>query len=151
MIIKRFNLLSCDKQNLIDFNKNEFLAWPPSDFHAFKNVFIENLYNVKMTSSRILLSNAGSQNNNELSNFLVITKTIESGQVEVADITSARLVVEIEKLAQLVSFQSDWRFVLKPGVDTLNNHNGRFSMRTFFITRKSLGFNDNKILRSSYT
>jgi len=42
------------------------------------------------------------QNNNLLSNFLIITKTTESGQVELADIMSARLLVDNEKLAQAV-------------------------------------------------
>ena len=40
------------------------------------------------------------QNGNLLKNFLVITKTAESGQVEVADITCARQIIQSEKLAQ---------------------------------------------------
>ena len=55
------------KQNLIDFNKCEmtlFLAL--SDIHAFKNVCTENLYNVKMMSTRLLLSDVNFQKNNLL-------------------------------------------------------------------------------------
>ena len=37
-----------------------------------------------------------------LSNVLVITKTTQSGHVPVADITSGRLLIECEKLAQAV-------------------------------------------------
>jgi len=46
------------KEYLIGFNDCEilqFLARPPSDFRAFKDVCTENLYDVKMTSTGLLM------------------------------------------------------------------------------------------------
>jgi len=123
------NLCNVSKWNLINLNDGEvtgFLVRPPSDFPAFKNVCTEDWYNVRTMSTRLLLmitddvvGDISLQNTNLLCNFFVVTKPTEPRQVEVVDITSARHLIESEKLTQhLMRFQSDWRLVLKHGIDT---------------------------------
>jgi len=104
------------EQILTDFNNykfRKFLVWPLSNFRVFKNVCIENLYNVKMVSTRLLLVGLNTrlkitaddvlydvnfQNDNLglLNNFLVITKTTQSDVEANQHVVSSSLLYKSE-------------------------------------------------------
>jgi len=75
---------------------NHLLASPPSNFHAFKNFCHKNLYNADV------MSDISFQNNKLLNIFLVVIKITEFEQVEKADMTSAHLLIQSEKLGHAV-------------------------------------------------
>jgi len=62
---------------------------------------LKNVHNVKTMNIRLLLMISW-ENNNSFNICLVIGKTTEFGQIEKTDITSARLLIESEKLALAV-------------------------------------------------
>jgi len=71
------------KLNLNSFKVMEFLARSLSNFRAFLNICTEDLRSSKyQTTADDVISDVNFQDSNLLVIFLVITKTIESGQAE---------------------------------------------------------------------